>query len=182
MSLDPSSDQILDQTDSAPDSAAALQALLVVSQDGRIQFATSRADLWMRDLFAAASPQDRLPEVLTRWLCDGTSGRYPSRFIVDQPGRRLCVQLICREADSICLLLEQYPEIAASDGRRCALTERQTEVLSWVARGKTNAEIGKILSLKTGTIGKYLERIFPKLGVENRTAAASFVLRTTGAS
>ena len=40
------------------------------------------------------------------------------------------------------------------------------------------AEIAAILRLKTGTIGKYLERIFPKLGVENRTAAASFVLGT----
>ena len=69
--------------------------------------------------------------------------------------------------------------MSATRDVRNALTERQTEVLSWVARGKTNAEIGKILSLKTGTIGKYLERIFPKLGVENRTAAASFVLERT---
>jgi DNA-binding CsgD family transcriptional regulator len=178
MSLDPS----LDQTDSVHDSPATLQAFLVVSPEGRIQFATARADLWMRDLFAAASPLDRLPEALTRWLYDGTSGGQPSRFIVDQPGRRLCIQLLCRAESSVCLLLEQYPGIPASDGRRCALTERQTEVLSWVARGKTNAEIGEILSLKTKTIGKYLERIFPKLGVENRTAAASFVLRTNGAN
>jgi DNA-binding CsgD family transcriptional regulator len=178
MSLDPS----FDQTDPAPNPAEALQALLVVSPDGRIQFATTRADLWMRALFAAASPLDRLPEAITRWLYDGTSGGQPSRFIVDQPGRRLCIQLLCREANSVCLLLEHNPGIPASNGGRCALTERQTEVLSWVARGKTNAEIGEILSLKTGTIGKYLERIFPKLGVENRTAAASFVLRTNGAS
>jgi DNA-binding CsgD family transcriptional regulator len=177
MSLDPS----FDQTDSAPNPAAALRALLVVAPDGRIQFATARADLWMRDLFTAASPLDRLPEALTRWLCDGISGKQPSRFTVDQPGRRICVQLLCREANSICLLLEQYPGSPVSDGRRCVLTERQTEVLSWVARGKTNAEIGTILSLKKGTIGKYLERIFPKLGVENRTAAASFVLGTNGA-
>jgi DNA-binding CsgD family transcriptional regulator len=53
---------------------------------------------------------------------------------------------------------------------------RQIEVLTWVARGKTNAEIAKILGLKPKTIGKYLERIYPKLGVENRTAAASFIL------
>jgi DNA-binding CsgD family transcriptional regulator len=182
MSLDPSFDQIRDQTDPAPDPAAALQALLVVSPDGRIQFATARADFWMRDLFAAASPLDCLPEALTRWLCDGTSGGQPSRFIVDQPGSRLCIQLLCREPNSVCLLLEQNPGTSAGDGGRCALTERQTEVLSWVARGKTNAEIGEILSLKTKTIGKYLERIFPKLGVENRTAAASFVLRTNGAN
>jgi DNA-binding CsgD family transcriptional regulator len=182
MSLDPSFDQIFDQTDSAPDPAAALRALLIVSPDGRIQFETARADLWMRDLCTAASALDRLPEAVTRWLHDGTARGQPSRLIVDQPGGRLCIRLLCREANSVCLLLEQYPGSPASDGRRCALTERQTEVLSWVARGKTNAEIGKILSLKTGTIGKYLERIFPKLGVENRTAAASFALGTNGAS
>ena len=136
----------------------------------------------MRDLFAAASPSDRLPEAITRWLDDGTSGGQPSRFIVDRPGKRLCFQLLFREADSICLLLEQSSAVAAGNGRGRALTERQTEVLVWVARGKTNAEIGQILSLKTGTIGKYLERIFPKLGVENRTAAASFVLSANRAS
>jgi DNA-binding CsgD family transcriptional regulator len=170
MSLDP----CFDQSHAAQGSASALQAPLVVSPDGRIQFATVRADLWMRGLFTAASPLDRLPEALIRWLDDAISGGLPSRFIVDLPGRRLCIQLLCRDANSVCLLLEQYPGIPTSDGRLCALTERQTEVLSWVARGKSNEEIGKILSLKTGTIGKSLERIFLKLGVENRTAAASF--------
>ena len=172
----PSFNQILDQPDPAPDAAAALQALLVVSPDGRIQFATARANLWLRDLFAAAYPLDRLPEVITRWLSNGISGRQAPRLNVDQSGGRLSVQMLCSEADFVCLLLERNPAVSATRGTRSALTERQTEVLSWVARGKTNAEIGKILSLKTKTIGKYLERIFPKLGVENRTAAASFVL------
>jgi DNA-binding CsgD family transcriptional regulator len=102
-------------------------------------------------------------------------------LIVEKAGKPLGVQLLCRENDSVCLLLERPPGNSAPLGARSSLTERQTEVLSWVARGKTNAEIGKILSLKTRTIGKYLERIFPKLGVENRTAAASFVLRANGA-
>jgi DNA-binding NarL/FixJ family response regulator len=182
MSMDPSFNQILDRADSAPDSATALQALLVVSPDGRIQFATARANLWLKDLYAAAYPLDRLPEVLTRWLSNGISGGEPPRLNVDQSGGRLCVQMLCSEADSVCLLLERSPAASAARGVRSALTERQTEVLSWVARGKTNAEIGKILSLKTKTVGKYLERIFPKLGVENRTAAASFVLGANGAS
>jgi DNA-binding CsgD family transcriptional regulator len=182
MSMDPSFDQVLDQTDTAPDSAAAPQALLVVSPNGRIQFATARANLWLRDLFAAAYPLDRLPEMLTRWLCDGTSGRQAPRVIADHAGGRLCVHLVCRENDWVCLLLERNPGLSPARDLGSALTERQTEVLSWVARGKTNAEIGKILSLKTKTVGKYLERIFPKLGVENRTAAASFVLRPSSAS
>lgn len=160
------------------DPAATLQAVLVVAPDGRVQFATARARLWLNDLGPAASPPDRLPEALTRWLADGISGGQSSRFIAERPGTRLCLYLLCREANSVCLLLERKPQIHERNVTCSTLTERQVEVLSWVARGKTNAEIGEILSLKTGTIGKYLERIFPKLGVENRTAAASFVLGT----
>jgi DNA-binding NarL/FixJ family response regulator len=52
------------------------------------------------------------------------------------------------------------------------LTARETEVLTWVAQGKTNYEIGVILSACTGTICKHVERILSKLCVENRTAAA----------
>lgn len=181
MSLDPSLSQTLRERDSVQNSEQALQALLVVSPEGRIQFATARADSWMRDLFTAANPLDRLPEELTRWLCRGIPGGQPPRLIVEKAGKPLSVQLLCRENDSVCLLLERPPQQPATVGARGPLTERQTEVLSWVARGKTNAEIGKILSLKTKTIGKYLERIFPKLGVENRTAAASFVLRASSA-
>ena len=40
--------------------------------------------------------------------------------------------------------------------------------------GKSNSEIAAILGLKTATVGKHLERIYPKLGVENRTAEAGF--------
>jgi DNA-binding CsgD family transcriptional regulator len=52
------------------------------------------------------------------------------------------------------------------------LTARETEVLNWIAQGKTNYEIGVILSACTGTICKHVERILSKLCVENRTAAA----------
>jgi DNA-binding CsgD family transcriptional regulator len=52
------------------------------------------------------------------------------------------------------------------------LTPRETEVLTWVAQGKTNYEIGVILSAGTRTICKHVERILSKLYVENRTAAA----------
>ena len=54
------------------------------------------------------------------------------------------------------------------------LTLREREVLEWLARGKSNSEIAQILGITTATVGKHLEHIYPKLGVENRTAAASF--------
>jgi DNA-binding NarL/FixJ family response regulator len=52
------------------------------------------------------------------------------------------------------------------------LTRREAEVLSWIAQGKSNYEIGVILRACTGTICKHVEHIFAKLSVENRTAAA----------
>jgi DNA-binding CsgD family transcriptional regulator len=60
------------------------------------------------------------------------------------------------------------------------LTSREREVLFWLGYGKSNAEIGLILGITPATVGKHLERIYPKLGVENRTAAASFASELTG--
>ena len=57
------------------------------------------------------------------------------------------------------------------------LTERESEVLFWIANGKTNREAAEILSMSPRTVNKHLEMIFPKLGVENRTAAAGVALR-----
>ena len=51
------------------------------------------------------------------------------------------------------------------------LTPREVEVLEWVARGKTNNEIGLILEISPRTASKHLEHIYTKLGVESRTAA-----------
>ncbi len=54
------------------------------------------------------------------------------------------------------------------------LTAREAEVLFWLSRGKSNRDIAAILEIKPATVGKHLEHIYPKLGVENRTSAASF--------
>ena len=53
------------------------------------------------------------------------------------------------------------------------LTAREREVLEWVAAGKTNRDIAAIVGAKPRTIEKHLERIYEKLGVETRTAAAA---------
>ncbi|WP_245686532.1 DNA-binding response regulator [Paracoccus tibetensis] len=55
---------------------------------------------------------------------------------------------------------------------RFGLTEREAEVLLWVTRGKTSADIGQILGLSWRTVNKHLEMVFQKMGVENRTSAA----------
>ena len=52
------------------------------------------------------------------------------------------------------------------------LTEREAEVLLWVAQGKSNPDISIILGATEGTVKKHLEHIFEKLGIESRNAAA----------
>lgn len=53
-----------------------------------------------------------------------------------------------------------------------ALTPRERDVLRWIVEGKTNQEIGIILGISWRTVRLHCERIFQKLGVETRTAAA----------
>lgn len=57
------------------------------------------------------------------------------------------------------------------------VTQREREVLEWLAAGKTDREIGEILGLSPRTVQKHLQHIYEKLGVETRTAA---VMRALG--
>jgi DNA-binding CsgD family transcriptional regulator len=57
---------------------------------------------------------------------------------------------------------------------------RSVEVLLWIARGKSNRDIAKILDLSPRTVNKHLEQIYAKLGVENRASAAALAVRTIG--
>lgn len=61
---------------------------------------------------------------------------------------------------------------------RLGLTARELQVLSWVARGKTNGEVAQILWITPATVRKHLENIYAKLGVRTRTAAAAQLLAT----
>jgi transcriptional regulator EpsA len=51
------------------------------------------------------------------------------------------------------------------------LTERELEVLQWVALGKTNPEIGTILDISEFTVKNHMQRVFKKLDVTNRAQA-----------
>jgi DNA-binding CsgD family transcriptional regulator len=55
------------------------------------------------------------------------------------------------------------------------LTDREAEILAWVARGKTNQEIAKLLVVSPHTVRKHLENVYAKLGVHTRTAAIASV-------
>lgn len=53
------------------------------------------------------------------------------------------------------------------------LSERESEILHWVARGKTNPEIALILDISAFTVKNHMQRLFKKLDVTNRAQAVS---------
>jgi DNA-binding response OmpR family regulator/DNA-binding CsgD family transcriptional regulator len=57
------------------------------------------------------------------------------------------------------------------------LTPRESDVLFWIAQGKSNRDASEIMNISARTVNKHLEQIFIKLGVENRAAAAAIATR-----
>jgi DNA-binding CsgD family transcriptional regulator len=51
------------------------------------------------------------------------------------------------------------------------LTARENEVLDWVAAGKSDRQVARLIGASPRTVQKHLEHVYTKLGVENRTAA-----------
>ncbi|SKB02690.1 regulatory protein, luxR family [Prosthecobacter debontii] len=60
----------------------------------------------------------------------------------------------------------------ATPGQREALSKREEEVLECLAKGMSNDEIATALGISPNTVKNHLDRVFKKLGVNNRFAAA----------
>jgi DNA-binding CsgD family transcriptional regulator len=66
--------------------------------------------------------------------------------------------------------------------RRFGLTDRESELLYWLARGKSNREMGIIFSISARTVDKHLQHVFDKMDVENRHAAVVQALQAIGSA
>ncbi len=90
-----------------------------------------------------------------------------------------CKIMPCEYGEEYMLIFEKKSGEWNVDAVRhlLGLTVRETEILMWISRGKTNKEMGVILGSSPRTINKHLEHIFEKLGVTTRTAAVSAVLQ-----
>lgn len=63
-------------------------------------------------------------------------------------------------------------ELVTSRANASPLSPREQEVLSWMARGKSNSVIADIIGISTNTVDTHVRRIFVKLQVRDRVSAA----------
>lgn len=141
---------------------------------------------------------ERLPPEVVRWfqrgvatmqaaLRTGTPMADAPRWHVQAHGARLTLRLHRLSAEDaaagggsewIVIMQEETVQgVIDTIAEAFALTAKEAEVLYWVIQGKINRDIGDILGSSPMTVKKHLERIYAKLGVETRTAAASLALQ-----
>jgi DNA-binding CsgD family transcriptional regulator len=144
----------LDALELAPETEP--HGIVLLGAGDQVEFASPPARRLLRKFFPPASG-GMLPAPVGTWL---TTGATETLVRETDSGR-----LIVRRTEAGLLLEERLSGVA--------LTSREQDVLFWVARGKTNAQIAELLWLAPSTVRKHLENVYPKLGVNTRTAAVA---------
>jgi len=156
--------------------------VLCASANGRILWITPSCESLLRKYGRPIHRSSLSPDLL-RWI---HSRVVPLNEVgeVRQPVQPLAITgpsgtLVVRGCECASDLILMFKEKAAffplSALIRLGLTQRESEILSWVAQGKTNPEIGTILGISPRMVQKHLERVYSRLGVENRHAAMALV-------
>jgi DNA-binding response OmpR family regulator/DNA-binding CsgD family transcriptional regulator len=156
-------------------------SITVRPADGRLMWQTPLARELLHVYFGTSAPETpaAILEWLRRHLGDAQRQIEPPRLQVEQGARRLSVRLHRQTGDDDWLIVMREVSdsaVIASMGLALKLTLRESEVLYWVVKGKINRDIADILGASPATVKKHLERIFAKLGVETRTAAAGMAM------
>ncbi len=171
-------------------------SITVRLSDGRLMWQTPLARELLQRYYGSLAPQTPAPVLL--WLrrsvehvravhARGSSLAEPPRLSVEQGARRLTFRLHrqadeaeaseAAEGDWLLIMQEVSDEtVVQAIALSFRLTAKEAEVLYWVIKGKINRDIGDILGSSPMTIKKHLERVYSKLGVETRTAAAALAM------
>lgn len=104
----------------------------------------------------------------------GPNGRVGHCGLGFRAGVRRLAPDVLRDYQWVCQLghLRYCDMLQESFGPLPVLSERESEVLGLVARGKSNTIIGEILGISAHSVDAHLRRIYQKLGVFDRISAA----------
>ena len=165
--------------------AFSFASITVRASDGKLMWQTALArDLLLR-YYGTEAPET--PAAVLTWLrrhvADAVVLIEPPRLSIEIGPKRLTFRLHQQIGDSegggdwLIIMREQSDEsVIDAIALSFKLTPREAEVLYWVVKGKINRDIGDILGSSPMTVKKHLERVFAKLGVETRTAAAGMAM------
>ncbi|MDO8770199.1 MAG: response regulator transcription factor [Burkholderiaceae bacterium] len=160
-------------------------SITVRVSDGKLMWQTPLARELLLRYYGSEAPQT--PEPVCQWLrrhvTDAVVQTEPPRLSIELGPKRLTFRLHQQIGDSegggdwLIIMQEVSDEsVIEAIALSFKLTPREAEVLYWVVKGKINRDIGDILGSSPMTVKKHLERVFAKLGVETRTAAAGMAM------
>lgn len=160
--------------------------VVVLSAGGTATFIGERAQELLDRHLGRASP---LPDLVVRWTRSITAALSPDADDVPAPAHPFTHEsasgrLVIHASGHGSELVLSVHEVHTRPPRREAtptLTRREREILAWVAEGKTNQEIARILHCATKTVEKHLEHIYDKLEVPNRAAAVAAAVASMAA-
>jgi DNA-binding response OmpR family regulator/DNA-binding CsgD family transcriptional regulator len=168
-------------------------SITVRASDGKLMWQTALARDLLLDYFGTSAPplHHFAPQPVVDWLQQqlpelGKLAQQqiePPRLSVEKGARRLSFRLHQQTGDSEgggdwLIVMREVSDAAVIEAMSLSfkLTGREAEVLYWVVKGKTNRDIGEILGSSPATVKKHLERVYVKMGVETRTAAAGMAM------
>jgi CheY-like chemotaxis protein/DNA-binding CsgD family transcriptional regulator len=157
--------------------------ITVRASDGALMWQTPLARELLERYCGTQAPTT--PEPVLEWLRRGLAQLAqgePPKLSIERGAARLTFRLHQQTGDCDAtaedgdwlIVMREVSDTAVIEAMSLSLklTAKEAEVLYWVVKGKTNKDIGDILGSSPMTVKKHLERIFVKLGVETRTAAA----------
>ena len=164
--------------------------VIIATSQGQVLFITQRGEQLLSQYFDQKN-SDSLPESLQHWLQHEilsltSNGKIPSSCFplqIEKKGKQLLIRLIANLIGEQYLMFLEEQELRSfsiSSLELLGLTKREAEVLFWVAKDQSNAEIAKLLGCCEGTVRKHLEHVHKKLGVQTRTAAVMVALEKLG--
>ena len=160
-------------------------AVICLTPSSTIRWMTPLAErLLLRYHLLVPRQPDHLHQTITGWLqaqeaIFSTPTALPHALhplVIRGPEGTMTIRLMRHGQFHLLVLDETRPSVPRAALAGLGLSARETEILGWVMHGKTSPEIATILGISPRTVHKHLERIYQKLGVENRHSAMRVVM------
>ena len=168
--------QALDQIQELSPQVAVLDIRMPGLDGTQVLSAMRRDGLETEVLFLSAFME---PELAYRTVASGARG-YLSK---ESSRHEVCEAIVTIARGGTALAAEAQAGLAREiqererTGGRPQLTDREQEVLNFVAQGLSAPDIGKQIHLSTTTVKSHLHSLYEKLGVSDRAAAVAEAMR-----